>query len=149
MRLSLESSIGRKATSWAGELVPQSASDKYGVISSCHSGETEVLLKEFPPDDHSSHTEEVNVKMTTPSTFRPCGDFHHSSHNVGCNLFSYLFLKRTTDFLGRGTGSFLLAFLIPVLSIYSSHDRCSKLQNGYASVSVKLDYSLMEFISII
>ena len=46
-------------------------------------------------------------------------------------------------------GSFLLAFLIPVLSTYSGHDRRSKLQSGYASVSVKLDYSLREFISII
>ena len=51
---------------WGGRAGPQNASHKYGVIPSRHSGETEVLLKEFPPDNHSSHTEEVNVKMITP-----------------------------------------------------------------------------------
>ena len=53
---------------WGGRAGPQNASHKYGVIPSRHSGETEVLLKEFPPDNHSSHTEEVNVKMITPSS---------------------------------------------------------------------------------
>ena len=53
---------------WGGRAGPQNASHKYGVIPSRHSGETEVLLKKFPPDNQSSHTEEVNVKMMTPSS---------------------------------------------------------------------------------
>ena len=53
--------MGRE--SWPSECLTQ-----VWLIPSRHSGETEVLLKEFPPDNHSSHTEEVNVKMITPSS---------------------------------------------------------------------------------
>lgn len=98
---------------WGGRAGPQNASHKYGVIPSRHSGETEVLLKEFPPDNHSSHTEEVNVKMITPSS-GPVVISITAATMLNAIYFPIFFLKRTTDFLGRGIDRiFLTCFFNP------------------------------------
>lgn len=51
---------------------------------------------------------------------------------LGVLYFHIFLLKWITGPLGRGTESFLLDFLIPVLSIYSGHDRSAKMLNGLA-----------------
>lgn len=98
---------------WGGRAGPQNASHKYGVIPSRHSGETEVLLKKFPPDNHSSHTEEVNVKMITPSS-GPVVISITAATVLSAIYFPIFFLKRITDFFGRGIdGIFLTCFFNP------------------------------------
>lgn len=98
---------------WGGRAGLQNTSHKYGEISSRHSGDTEVLLKEFPPENHSSHTEEGNVKMITPSS-GPVVISITAATMLRAIYFLIFFLKWTIDFLDRGIDRvFLTCFFNP------------------------------------